>query len=38
MLLKHLEKLMQEENIKIMKSAEVTEIIFENNKVKGVEN
>ncbi len=34
---KALEKLMQEENIKIMKSAEVTEIIFENNKVKGVE-
>ncbi len=34
---KALEKLMQEENIKIMKSADVTEIILENNKVKGVE-
>ncbi len=33
---KALEKLMKEEDIKIMKSAEVTEIILENNKVKGI--
>ena len=33
---KALEKLMEEENIKIIKSAEVTEIISNKNKVKGV--
>ena len=33
---KALEKLMHEENIKIIKSAEVTEIISNNNRVKGV--
>ena len=33
---KALEKLMEEENIKIIKSAEVTEIISNENKVKGV--
>jgi phytoene desaturase len=33
---KALEKLMEEENIKIIKSAEVTEIISNNNEVKGV--
>ena len=33
---KALEKLMKEENIKIIKSAEVTEIISSDNKVKGV--
>ena len=33
---KALEKLMKEENIKIIKSAEVTEIISNKNKVKGV--
>ncbi len=31
-----LEKLMNEENIKIMKSSEVTEIISRNNRVKGI--
>jgi len=33
---KALEQLMIEENIKILKSAEVTEIVSDNNKVKGV--
>ena len=33
---KALEKLMNEENIKIIKNAEVTEILIENKKVKGV--
>jgi len=33
---KALEKLMIEENIKIFKDAEVTEILTENKKVKGV--
>ena len=33
---KALEKLMIEENIKIIKDAEVTEILTENKKVKGV--
>ena len=35
-LVKALEKLMNEENIKIIKDAEVTEILTENKKVKGV--
>ena len=34
--IKALEKLMIEENIKIIKSAEVTEIISDSDKVKGV--
>ena len=34
--LKALEKLMKEENIKIIKDAEVTEIISNDNKVSGV--
>jgi len=33
---KALEKLMNEENIKILKNAEVTEILIENKKIKGV--
>ena len=33
---KALEKLMKEENIQIVKDAEVTEIISDDNKVKGV--
>ena len=35
-IVKALEKLMQEESIKIMKSSEVTEIISKNDKVKGI--
>ena len=33
---KALEKLMHEENIKVTKSAEITEIISNNNRVRGV--
>ena len=36
-LVKSLEKLMVEENINILKNSEVTEILIEGNKVKGVE-
>ena len=35
---KALEKLMIEENIKIIKNAEVTEILTENKKVKGIKD